>query len=139
MQAPPVYSPSVRYHAGNAMIAMLDALVRALSQMVSPEFRAILWKAVAYALVLIVLIAVDVERLSAGLASVGEGMGGWGLGGQMHAALVVLAWILSVAAGIGIVIGSIFLIPAFTALVGSFFVDDIALAVERRYYPHEPA
>jgi uncharacterized protein involved in cysteine biosynthesis len=29
--------------------------------------------------------------------------------------------------------------PAVTALVGSFFVDDIALQVERRYYPHEPA
>ena len=105
---------------------MLDALVRALSQMISPEFRAILWKSVAYALVLIVLIAVGVERLSAWLASVGESWAEGVLGGSMHAALVVLAWILSVAAGIGIVIGSIFLMPAVTALVGSFFVDDIA-------------
>jgi uncharacterized protein involved in cysteine biosynthesis len=121
------------------MIAMLDALVRAFSQMISPEFRAILWKSVAYALVLIVLIAVGVQRLSVWLASVGESWAEGVLGGSMHAALVVLAWILSVAAGIGIVIGSIFLMPAVTALVGSFFVDDIALQVERRYYPHEPA
>jgi CysZ protein len=55
----------------------------------------------------------------------------------MHLPLLVLAWVLSVAAGIGIVIGSIFLMPAVTALVGSFFVDDIALQVERRYYPNE--
>ena len=121
------------------MIAMLDALVRAFSQMISPEFRTILWKSVAYALVIIVLIAVGVQRLSVWLASVGESWAEGVLGGSMHAALVVLAWILSVAAGIGIVIGSIFLMPAVTALVGSFFVDDIALQVERRYYPHEPA
>src|SRR5262249_14805096 len=50
-----------------------------------------------------------------------------------------LAWIISIAAGLGIVVGSVLLMPAVTALVGSFFVDDIALEVERRYYPNEPA
>ena len=45
---------------------------------------------------------------------------------------------LSVAAGLGIVVGSVFLMPAVTALVASFFVDDIASQVERSYYPDEP-
>ena len=40
--------------------------------------------------------------------------------------------------GLGIIVGSVFLMPAVTALVASFFVDDIALAVERSRYPGEP-
>ncbi len=53
--------------------------------------------------------------------------------------LAFLAWIFSIAAALGIVVGAIFLMPAVTALVGSFFADDIALEVERRHYPDEPA
>ena len=45
---------------------------------------------------------------------------------------------LTIAAGLGIIVGSVFLMPAVTALVASFFVDDIALAVERSRYPGEP-
>ena len=45
------------------MVVILDALMRALSQMGSPEFRAILWKSIAYGLVLVVLIAVAVMYL----------------------------------------------------------------------------
>jgi CysZ protein len=33
----------------------------------------------------------------------------------------------------------VFLMPAVTALVGSFFVDEIALEVERMHYPADPA
>ena len=50
----------------------------------------------------------------------------------------VLAWILSIAATLGIITGAVFLMPAVTAFVGSFFVDEIAEQVERTYYPAEP-
>ena len=60
-----------------------------------------------------------------------EGM----LGDGAHTLLWIVAWMISVAAGLGIIVGSIFLMPAATALVGSFFVDEIALEVERTYYP----
>jgi CysZ protein len=50
----------------------------------------------------------------------------------------IFVWVLSVAAGIGVIVGSVFLMPAVTALLGSFFVDDIALEVERTHYPTEP-
>ncbi len=52
--------------------------------------------------------------------------------------LTALAWILSVAAGLGIVVGSVFLMPAVTAFVASFFADQIADEVEREYYPADP-
>ena len=41
-------------------------------------------------------------------------------------------------AGLGIITGAVFLMPAVTAFVGSFFVDEIAEAVERAYYPADP-
>ncbi len=41
-------------------------------------------------------------------------------------------------AGLGIVTGALFLMPAVTAFVGSFFVDEVAELVEREYYPAEP-
>src|SRR6202043_373769 len=56
-------------------------------------------------------------------------------GPQAHLAVSGIAWLLSIAAGLGIVAGSIFLMPAVTAVVGSFFADQIADEVEGEHYP----
>jgi len=117
---------------------MLDAVIKALSQMISPPFRVLLMKAMGLALVLVVLVGIGIHRLLVWLASLGEDWAESVLGATAHAPLVLLAWILSVAAGLGIILGSVFLMPAVTALVGSFFVDDIAIEVERHHYPDEP-
>jgi uncharacterized protein involved in cysteine biosynthesis len=50
----------------------------------------------------------------------------------------VLAWIVSIAAGFGVVFGAIFLMPAITSLVASVFVDEVADHVELEHYPTEP-
>ena len=50
----------------------------------------------------------------------------------------MLAWVLSITATLGIITGALFLMPAVTAFVGSFFVDEIADEVEREHYPTEP-
>src|SRR5262249_50572484 len=42
------------------------------------------------------------------------------------------------ASGLGVITGALFLMPAVTAFVGSFFVDEIAGEVERVHYPAEP-
>jgi len=60
------------------------------------------------------------------------------LGPGTHEPLTILAFVLTLAASIGILAGSVLLMPAVTALVASFFVDDIALEVERSCYPDEP-
>jgi CysZ protein len=117
---------------------MLDAAIKALSQIFSPPFRAILLKAVGLALVLVVLGGIAVHRALIWLAGMGETWAGNAIGPAAHTPLAILAWILSLAAGLGLIIGSVFLMPAVTALVGSFFVDDIALEVERVHYPGEP-
>ena len=118
---------------------MLDAAIKALAQMFTPPFRAVLLKSAALALALIVLIGIALQRLLSFLAGIGSDWAEGLLGVSAHAPLAVLAWIFAIAAGLGIIVGSIFLMPAVTALVGSFFVDDIALEVERTHYPGEPA
>src|SRR4051794_40783572 len=70
-------SPPELFGAAGAMAElgrrtpMLDAAVKALSQMISPPFRAVLWKSVGLALVLIVIIGIAVQRLLVWLATYG--------------------------------------------------------------------
>jgi uncharacterized protein involved in cysteine biosynthesis len=52
--------------------------------------------------------------------------------------VAALAWLLSFAAGFGIIVGSVMLMPAVTAVVGSFYADRIGDEVERKYYPADP-
>lgn len=114
---------------------MLDAAVKALSQMMSPPMRSILWRSIGLALVLIVVLAIGLQRLLSWFATYGEVWLEGLLGPSWHSSLEVLAWIISIAAGLGVVFGSVFLMPAITSLVASFFVDDVADVVEREYYP----
>jgi CysZ protein len=118
---------------------MLDAAVKALSQLTSPPFRAVLLKSAGLALVLTVLMGVGLHRLLAWLATAGADWLESMLGASAHTLLSILTWVLSIAAGLGVIVGSVFLMPAVTALVGSFFVDEIALEVERMHYPADPA
>src|SRR5215469_18028341 len=116
---------------------MIDAAVKALSQMLSPPMRSILWRSIGMALVLIVVLAVGLQRLLSWLATSGEVWAEAMLGPGAHTPLNVVAWILSIAAGLGVVLGGIFLMPAITSLVASIFVDDVAEHVEREHYPAE--
>src|SRR6516165_10449253 len=117
---------------------MIDAAVKALVQMFSPPFRSVLLKSAGLALALIVLIAIALQRLLVWLTTAGADWAETVFGISAHAPLSIFIWVVSIAAGLGIIVGSVFLMPAVTALVGSFFVDDIALEVERRHYPDEP-
>jgi uncharacterized protein involved in cysteine biosynthesis len=114
---------------------MLDAAIKALAQMFSPPFRRVLLKSIGLGLILIVLIGIGLNRLFSWMAAGGATWAEATAGG--HAIWQVLAWILSIAATLGIVTGAVFLMPAVTAFVGSFFVDEIADEVEREHYPHE--
>ena len=116
---------------------MLDAAVKALSQILSPPMRSILWRSIGMALVLITVLAIGLQRLLSWFADYGEVWAEGLLGPGFHTALHILSWIVSIAAGLGVVLGGIFLMPAITSLVASFFVDDIADHVEREHYPAE--
>jgi CysZ protein len=117
---------------------MIDAAAKALAQMFSPPFRSVLLKSAALALAVITVIAIALYRLVVWLSAAGTDWSETMLGTGTHTTISVVAWFLSVAAGLGIIVGSIFLMPAVTALVGSLFVDEIALEVERTHYPADP-
>jgi uncharacterized protein involved in cysteine biosynthesis len=116
---------------------MLDAAVSALSQILSPPMRSILWRSIGLALVLIVVLAIGLQRLLSFLATAGEGWLEAVLGPSFQTPLDIFAWIISIAAGLGVVLGAIFLMPAVTSLVASVFVDEVADHVERERYPAE--
>ena len=118
---------------------MIDAAVNALSQMFTPGLRRVLLKSVALALLSIVIIGIVLQRLLSALAESGASWAEQTAGFAPHALWSALAWLLSIMAGLGIITGALFLMPAVTAFVGSFFVDEVAEAVEREHYPAEPA
>ncbi len=116
---------------------MIDAATKALSQMFTPALRHVLLKAVGLALILITLIGIFLQRFLSGWAETGANWAEQTTGVAPHAAWSALAWVLSIMAGLGIITGALFLMPAVAAFVGSFFVDEIADAVEREHYPTE--
>jgi len=115
---------------------MLDAAIKALTQILSPPMRSILWRSIGFALALIAVAAIGLQRLLSWAATSSELWAEAALGG-FQTPLNILSWVLSIAAGLGIVVGAVFLMPAVTSLVAGIFVDEAAEHVEREYYPHE--
>jgi CysZ protein len=117
---------------------MIDAAVSALAQLFTPSLRRVLLKAIGLALLLIVIVGIVLNRIFAALAASGATWAEQTSGFAPHAAWTSLAWVLSIVASLGIVTGALFLMPTIAAFIGSFFVDEVADAVERVHYPAEP-
>ena len=88
-----------------------------------------------YSLLLATVLAIGLQRLLSWFADTGEVWAEGMLGPGFHSTLHVLSWIISISAGLGVVLGGIFLMPAITSLMASLFVDDVADHVEREHYP----
>src|ERR1700675_1421567 len=101
-RAPWSWLPLAGVFAGDKTI-MLDAAVKALSQILSPPMRSILWRSIGLALVLIVVLAIGLQRLLSWFAVSGEVWTEAMLGPNFHPLLNVLARIVSIAAGLGVV------------------------------------
>ena len=117
---------------------MLNDAINALTQMFSPPLRTVLWKSILLALALIVAIGAALDRLIVHLVGLGGASVETAVGTHAHLPVEAIAWLLSVAAGLGVVVGGVFLMPAVTAIVASFFADQIADEVERAHYPADP-
>jgi uncharacterized protein involved in cysteine biosynthesis len=114
---------------------MLEAAFKAAADILTPPLRTVLMKSVLLALAIIVVIGIALQRVLSHFADTGANWAEQTSGFAPHSAWVALAWVLSVLASLGILTGAVFLMPAVTNVVGSFFVDDVADAIERRDFP----
>ena len=117
---------------------MLDAAAKALAQMFTRPFRAVLLKSIALAVALLALVGIALWNLLEWLTGAGSAWLEGTVGSVAHGPLALLGWVLAIALGVGLFAGAIFLMPAVTALVASFFADEIAETVERTHYPLDP-
>ncbi len=96
----------------------------ALNQMFTPPFRATLWKSLALTLALLALVWVGLDKFLVGYL--------------LDPAWFPYPWIttaISVALGVGLVVGLAFLVAPVSMLVAGFFLDDLAELVEADIYP----
>jgi uncharacterized protein involved in cysteine biosynthesis len=114
---------------------MLEAPFNAFADLLLPPLRAVLVKSVLLSLAVIAVIGIVLQRLLASLAENGANWAEQSTGFAPHSAWAALAWIFSIMASLGILTGAVFLMPAVTNIVGSFFVDEVADAIERRDFP----
>jgi CysZ protein len=117
---------------------MLDAAFKSLDQMFSPPFRTVLLKSAGLAILFLAVAAIVMFRLLEWLSVAGMGWLEGTIGSTAHGPLAVLGWIVAIALSLGLFTGAILLMPAATALVASFFADEIAERVERSHYPGDP-
>jgi CysZ protein len=102
---------------------MLNAAFKAASDVVSPEFRSVLFKALGLTLVLFAAIFLGVEVL------------------LQYLQLIPWPWVETLAAvfaGGALLVAFFFLMSPVTAIFAGFFLDGIAEKVEAKHYPEEP-
>jgi uncharacterized protein involved in cysteine biosynthesis len=71
---------------------MIDVAIKAFAQILSPPMRSILWKSIGLALVLIVVLAIGLQRLLSWFAIYGEAWAEGLLGPGFHTPLNILSW-----------------------------------------------
>ena len=103
---------------------MFSALAKSLGQFDDPRVRAVVWKSLAGALLSFAILAVLFWYLGGWMAS---GLAHW-VDWVAHAGTILLTLVLVW-----------FLFPVAVTAVASLFLDEVAEAVEARYYPGRPA
>jgi CysZ protein len=99
---------------------MFEAALASLHQILTPPFRAVLYKSLGLTLLLLALAWAGLDKLALSMVAVAHPL---------------LHTILTFAAGAGLVIFLAFLIGPVSILVTGFFIDDLAAHVEREIYP----
>lgn len=102
--------------------SMINAVLKALNDVTSPEFRGVLWKSIGLTVGLFIAVLIGVETLLSFLT------------------LVPWPWLQTVIAlgtGIGLIAAFSFLMAPVTAIFAGLFLDWIASRVEQRHYPQD--
>ncbi|WP_119390239.1 sulfate transporter family protein [Taklimakanibacter lacteus] len=99
---------------------MIKAAFTALGDVLSPDFRSVLIKAIGLAIALLIAVIAGTVFLLNLLK-----LAPWGWGNS----------VIEVVAGLGMTVLAFFMIPPVTALFAGLYLDHIAGLVERKHYP----
>jgi CysZ protein len=101
---------------------MFSATLKALGDLISRDFRNVLFKAIGMTLALFVAILVGVEVLLSSLT------------------FIPWAWaqtLAAIGAGLGLLVAFFFMMSPVTAIFAGLYLDNIATRVEERHYPQD--
>ena len=99
---------------------MLSDAFEAFAQIFSPPLRKVMWKSLFLTAVVLLALAVCLDRLAASFMPLGP---------------IWLTWLLSIVVALGLLAGVILLAPPTASLVAGFYLDEIAAMVERKIDP----
>jgi CysZ protein len=102
---------------------MIQDALDAFAQIFTPPFRDVLIKSLALTIAILIIAWFCLDRLLVSFIGFGPP---W------------LSTILAILAGLGLFVGLAFLVAPITSLTAGFFLDNIALLVEREIYPSGP-
>ena len=101
---------------------MLNAAIKAFGDILSPEFRSVLFKALGLTIALFIAVLIAVEAILIGLTQFS-----WPWAD----------WVLGIGTGLALFVAFFFLIFPVTAAFAGLFLDTIAEKVEIRHYPQD--
>ncbi|HZH52717.1 MAG TPA: sulfate transporter family protein [Microvirga sp.] len=107
---------------------LIQSVFAAAREVFSPALRSILWKSLALTAALLALVWLVLTRLFDYLLD----------SYQVGAEYPILEGFAFFLAGFGLFVALIYLLPAVTAIVAGYFLDDVAEVVERTAYPADP-
>lgn len=103
---------------------MFQAAAKSIEQLLSPKFRFVLFKSLGLTIVVFVVLWISLQATLAKFLILSYG---W------------METIVAILAGLGLFAGMFLLLLPITAFVATFFIDEIAEAVEERHYPNDLA
>jgi len=107
---------------------LIQTVFAAARDVFSPALRRILWKSIGLTVALLVLVWVVLTRLLDTFID----------HHHLSASYPILDTLTVFLAGFGLFVALIYLLPAVSAIVAGYFLDDVADVVERGGYPADP-
>jgi CysZ protein len=107
---------------------LIQTVFAAARDVLSPGLRRILWKSIGLTLALLILVWLVLTRLLDAFLSTRD----------LSASYPILDSIAFFLAGFGLFIAFAYLLPAVSAIVAGYFLDDVAEVVEHKSYPADP-
>jgi CysZ protein len=107
---------------------LIQSVFAAAREVFSPALRRILWKSIGLTVALLILVWLGLTKLFDIFLT----------NHDLSATYPIIDSFAFFLAGFGLFVALIYLLPAISAIVAGYFLDDVAEVVERKNYPADP-